>query len=199
MRRIKEAIVVEGVYDKIKLDQLVDATVIVTNGFQIFQNPKGKALLKRLAQKTGIVLLTDSDGAGFQIRNHLRQALSGLDVKNAFVPSLPGKEKRKHAPSGQGLLGVEGMTDEVILRALENSGCTFLDEPPSQTVMLDQIAKKDLYRLGLLGCPDSGARRKKLLAAMDLPVGMNTNMLLSVVNLLYGKQQLEQLVASVLE
>jgi len=192
VRKIKEAIVVEGRYDKNALSQVVDAVIIETAGFGVFKQDEQVALLRRLAEKQGLIILTDPDGAGFVIRSFLKGAIPPEQVKHAYVPDRYGKERRKRAPGKEGKLGVEGMSPEVLLTALERAGATFLDEetaaPPTRT----PITKTDLFLLGLSGAPDSAARRAALLKRLDLPEHLSANGLLAVLNALYGREELEK-------
>ena len=186
MRRIKEVIVVEGRYDKNTLLQVVDAAVIETNGFGVFNDKEKIALLRRLAAEKGLILLTDSDGAGFVIRNFLKGAIPKEQLKQAYIPDIHGKERRKAAPGKEGKLGVEGMPPSVLLEALERAGATF-EEGPAATPS-NSLTKADFYALGLSGGPDSGARRAALLKKLGLPERMTANALLEAVNLLYNKE-----------
>ena len=186
MRRVREVIVVEGRYDKNALRQVVDATVIETRGFGVFNDRERLALLRRLAAERGLILLTDSDGAGFVIRNFLKGAIPREQLKQAYIPDIPGKERRKAAPGKEGKLGVEGMPPEVLLRALERAGATFEDGSP--TVERGGVTKADFYALGLSGGPDSGEKRAALLRALDLPERMTANALLEAVNILYSRE-----------
>ena len=181
--KIKEAIIVEGKYDKIKLSQLFDTLIIPTNGFDIYKNKNKLNLLKRVAEKNGVIILTDSDSAGFRIRNHIRQCLGDVNVKNAYIPEVEGKEKRKDAPSKEGLLGVEGISDELIVQSVM-----------SQTQQSDcrdkeMITKTDFYELGLTGRSNSGELRAKLCKKLGLPVKISTNQLISTLNNLYTKEE----------
>ena len=187
MLRIREAIVVEGRYDKNTLSQLVDTVIVTTNGFGIFKDKAQLALLRRLAAERGLVILTDSDGAGFVIRNYLSGALPPAQVKHAYIPDLPGKERRKAAPGQEGKLGVEGMSPQVLLQALERAGATFEDVPAGGREA-EAVTKGDFYRLGLTGGPDSGAKRAALLGRLGLPERMSANALLEAVNLLYTRE-----------
>ena len=192
MRKIREAIVVEGRYDKNALSQVVDAVIIETAGFGVFKQDEQVALLRRLAEKQGLIILTDPDGAGFVIRSFLKGAIPPEQVKHAYVPDRYGKERRKRAPGKEGKLGVEGMSPEVLLTALERAGATFLDgeaaAPPART----PITKTDLFLLGLSGTPDSAARRANLLKKLDLPEHLSANGLLAVLNALYSREELEK-------
>ena len=256
---IKEALVVEGKYDKNTLSQIVDAPIFVTDGFGIFKDPEKLALLRAVAEKRGLIVLTDSDGAGFVIRGHLKGAIDPALVKHAYIPDLYGKEKRKAAPGKEGKLGVEGMDPEVLLQALRNAGATFENEedpeycsgahrcatesasdaaqsvgtsiacpvceannrpeddpsrtvgarnlPPANRIRSEcrtstacpygkggtPITKIGLYELGLTGKPDSKERRLALQKRLGLPERMSTNALLTALNCLYTKQDLEKL------
>lgn len=187
MFRIQEAIVVEGRYDKNTLSQLVDTVILETSGFGVFQNAELVALLRRLARTRGLIVLTDSDGAGFLIRGHLKSALPAQGVKHAYIPDVPGKERRKRAPGKEGKLGVEGMSPAVLEEVLRRAGATFLEEPPGGSPPRTAITKADLYLLGLTGTPDSARRRAALLRHLDLPEHLSTNALLPVLNALYDR------------
>ena len=187
MRKIKEVVVVEGRYDKNALKQVVDAVVIETKGFGVFKDKEKIALLRRLAAEKGLILLTDSDGAGFVIRNFLKGAIPKSQLKQAYIPDIPGKERRKAAPGKEGKLGVEGMPPSVLLEALERAGATFEDGDAAGPS--DPLTKADFYALGLSGGADSGARRGALLKKMGLPERMTANALLEAVNLLYNKEE----------
>lgn len=187
MRRVREVIVVEGRYDKNALKQAVEATVVETGGFGVFKDGEKLALLRRLAAERGLILLTDSDGAGFVIRNFLKGAIPPDRLKQAYIPDIRGKERRKAAPGKEGKLGVEGMSPAVLLRALERAGATFEDGPAAGDRA--PITKGDFYALGLTGGRDSAARRAALLKALELPEWMTANALLEAVNLLYGREE----------
>lgn len=187
MRRVREVIVVEGRYDKNALRQAVDATVVETKGFGVFNDRERLALLRRLAAERGLILLTDSDGAGFVIRNFLKGTIPRSQLKQAYIPDVPGKERRKTAPGKEGKLGVEGMPPAVLLEALERAGATFMDGAgPAER---EPVTKADFYELGLTGGPDSGARRAGLLKKLGLPERMTTNALLEAVNILYTRDE----------
>ena len=185
MKRIREVIVVEGRYDNNTLKQVVDATVIETRGFGIFRDQERLALLRRLGQERGLILLTDSDGAGFVIRNFLKGAVPKSQLKQAYIPDIPGKERRKSSPGREGKLGVEGMSPAVLLEALERAGATEEGTPGNR----QPITKADFYDLGLTGRPDSAARRAALLRKLRLPEHMTANALLEAVNLLYTREE----------
>ncbi len=191
MVRIEEAIVVEGRYDKNTLSQIVDAPIFETAGFGIFKDKKQMALLRRVAEKRGLIVFTDSDGAGFVIRNHIKSAVPGKYLKHAYIPDIPGKERRKSAPGKEGKLGVEGMTPEVILQALKNAGATFAGDAVSPKV---GITKQDLMALGLSGGAEAGKKRQALLKKLDLPEHMSANAMVQALSLLYDLQELTQMV-----
>lgn len=193
MVRIREAIVVEGRYDKNTLSQIVDATILETSGFGIFRDKQQLKLLRRVAQTRGLIVFTDSDGAGFVIRNHLKSAIDGKYLKHAYIPDIYGKERRKAAPGKEGKLGVEGMTREVILEALRKAGATVEGESKER---IPQITKQDLMELGLSGGKDSSAKRLALLKKLDLPEHMSANAMLQALNLLYSLNELKKMISS---
>lgn len=193
MVKIKEAIVVEGRYDKNTLSQIVDATILETSGFGIFKDKQQMALLRRVAEKRGLIVFTDSDGAGFVIRNHIKSAIPAKYLKHAYIPDIPGKEKRKSTPGKEGKLGVEGMTKEVILEALRKAGATMEGEDAFQC---RGITKQDMMALGLSGGPDAAAKRLDLLKKLNLPEHMSANAMLQALNLLYSREELEQILRS---
>ena len=188
MRKIKEVIVVEGRYDKNALSQVVDATVITLGGFSVFNDKEKLAFLRRLAEKQGLIVLTDSDGAGFVIRNYLKGALPKELVKQAYIPDIYGKERRKRAPGKEGKLGVEGMKPDVLLASLERAGATFLDEESVAAQKRAPITKADLFALGLAGGQDSSVKRQALLRKLELPEHLTANGLMEALNLLYSRE-----------
>lgn len=190
MFRIQEAIVVEGRYDKNTLSQLVDTVILETSGFGVFQNAELVALLRRLARTRGLIVLTDSDGAGFLIRGHLKSALPAQGVKHAYIPDVPGKERRKRAPGKEGKLGVEGMELSVLRQALERAGATVEDGPAPPKETAPPLTKADLFQLGLTGGEDSAARRKALQKRLGLPERLSANGLLQALNTLYSREEL---------
>lgn len=190
MKKIKEVIVVEGRYDKNTLSQTVDATIITLGGFGVFNDKEKLAFLRRLAEKQGIIVLTDSDGAGFVIRNYLKGALPKELVKQAYIPDIYGKERRKRKGGKEGKMGVEGMKPEILLEALHRAGATFLDEEPENHSAREPITKADLFLLGLSGGEGSAAKRQALLRKLDLPEHLTANALLEALNLLYDKESL---------
>lgn len=184
--RIEEVIVVEGRYDRNMLLQVVDATVVETGGFSVFNDREKLAFLRKLAQKRGLILLTDSDGAGFVIRNYLKGAIPTEQVKQAYIPDIPGKERRKRKAGKEGKLGVEGMTPEILLQALRRGGATFVGEAaPSAAV---PITKADLLDRGLIG-PGSTQKRQQLLKKLELPEHLTPNALLETLNLLMSREE----------
>ncbi len=191
MIRIKEAIVVEGRYDKNTLSQIVDTTIFETSGFGIFKDKQRLSMLRRVAEKRGLIVFTDADGAGFVIRNHIKSAIPGQYLKHAYIPDIYGKERRKAAPGKEGKLGVEGMTKEILLEALRRSGATMEGEDFAPT---PQITKQDMVALGLSGGADSTAKRLKLLIKLDLPERMSSNAMLQAINLLYTLEELTAIV-----
>ena len=189
MVKVKEAIVVEGRYDKNTLSQIVDATIFETSGFGIMKDSAQLALLRRVAMTRGLIVFTDSDGAGFVIRNYLKSAIDGAHLKHAYIPDIPGKEKRKSAPGKEGKLGVEGMHPEVIVEALRRAGATISGETGKKSGWL---TKQDMMELGLSGGKDSSLLRKKLLARLELPEHMSSNAMLQALDLLLTREELEQ-------
>lgn len=187
--RIKEAIVVEGRYDKNTLSQVVDATILETAGFGVFKDSEKLSLLRRIAQKQGLIVLTDSDGAGFVIRSYLKGAIDPALVKHAYIPDREGKERRKRTPGKEGKLGVEGMRPDVLLEVLHRAGATFLDGETAASPA--GLTKADLFALGLTGRPDSAVRRSALLKHLDLPEHLTANSLLGVLSALYSKEELD--------
>ena len=193
MRKIKEVIVVEGRYDKNTLSQIVDATVVTVGGFSVFNDKEKLAFLRRLANERGLIVLTDSDGAGFVIRNHLKGALPKDKVKQAYIPDVMGKERRKRHAGKEGKLGVEGMKPEVLLEALRKAGATFLDEETDAPVQKEPLTQADLFELGLTGGTDSSEKRQALLKKLGLPSKLTANGLLEALNLLYDRETLENI------
>ncbi len=186
MERIKEVIVVEGRYDKNTLSQVVDAVIIETGGFRIFNDSQKRSLLKKLAESRGLIIMTDSDGAGFMIRNHLKGCIAPELIKQAYIPDVYGKERRKSAPSREGKLGVEGMSPQVILEALRRAGATF-EGPEAEE--RPEITKADLYKKGLSGGENSAELRKGLLKKLKLPERLSAQGLLDVLNAMMSREE----------
>lgn len=187
MVKIREAIVVEGRYDKNTLSQVVDAPILETAGFGIMKDKTQLALLRRVAKERGLIVFTDSDGAGFVIRNFLKGAIPAQYLKHAYIPDIYGKERRKAAPGKEGKLGVEGMKPQVILECLTRAGATLEGEDARET--RQEITKIDLVELGLSGGQCSDARRKELLKKLRLPEHMSPNAMLQALNLLYRREE----------
>ena len=191
MLKIKEAIVVDGRYDKNTLSQIVDAPILETSGFGIMKDKQQLKLLRKVAQSRGLIVFTDSDGAGFVIRNFLKGAIEPKYLLHAYIPDIPGKEKRKAAPGKEGKLGVEGMTPQIIEDALRRAGATVLGEETVRSA--GTITKQDMMELGLSGGADSSILRKKLMNKLDMPEHMSANALLQALNLLYTLDELRDI------
>ena len=192
MVKISQAIVVEGKYDKNTLSQIVDAPIIQTDGFHIMKDKEQLELLRAVAKKRGLIVFTDSDGAGFVIRNYLKGAIPSQYLLHAYIPDIPGKERRKSAPGKEGKLGVEGMTPDIILEALRRAGATV--EGETQCENADPITKLDMFFMGLSGNPDSKAKRLALQKMLQLPEHMSSNALLQALNILYTRDQIFRIV-----
>ncbi len=191
MLKIREAIVVEGRYDKNTLSQMVDGVILETAGFGVFKNEEKLELLRRLAAQRGLIILTDSDGAGFVIRNFLKGAIPPEQVKHAYIPDVYGKERRKRTPGKEGKLGVEGMPPEVLRQALIRAGATI--EGEERTEPRGELTPADLFVLGLTGTPDAASRRAALLRELKLPQHMNAKALLTVLNALYTPAEVAEM------
>lgn len=182
--KLSEAVIVEGKYDKIKLSNILDAFIIETNGFAVFKDKTKLSFIKKLAKERGIIILTDSDHAGFMIRNYISSGVPKEQIKNVYIPDIFGKEKRKNAPSKEGKLGVEGMTKEVIVEALLKAGIT-----SSKSVCSDPVTTVDFYDLGLTGGAGSKAKRKALCKVLNLPEFLSTSSLISCINNFMTKEE----------
>ncbi len=187
MLKIKEAVLVEGRYDKNTLSQAVDTLILESSGFGIFNDREKLALLRRIAQARGLIVLTDPDGAGFVIRNYIRSSLDPALVKHAYVPDVYGRERRKSSPSKEGKLGVEGMSQEVLVQALLRAGAT-VDESPEREAR-EPITKADLYARGLSGRENSRYLRRQLLKRLELPERLTADGLLEVLNTLMSREE----------
>lgn len=187
MERIKEVIVVEGRYDKNTLSQIVDAVIIETSGFGIFNNKEKQRLLTRLAQARGLIVLTDSDGAGFVIRNFIKGCVDPALVKHAYIPEIYGKERRKTQGSKEGTLGVEGMRPQVLLEALRRAGASFEGESGAEPA--EPITKADMFKMGLSGGVGSRARREALITKLQLPRKLSSDALLDVLNAIMSREE----------
>lgn len=197
MIKLKEAIIVEGRYDRMRLAALFDTAIIETGGFRVFKDNERKSVIRALAKARGIVVFTDSDGAGFVIRNFLKGIIDNSLIKNAYVPDVKGKEKRKAQPSAQGLLGVEGMTDEIIVNAVLSSGAQIIGE--CSDIKNGGITKTDFYNYGLTGGERSSEMRGELLKHLGFPNYMTVNAFLSAVNLIYSKEDFEKVLDEVFD
>lgn len=194
MIKINEVIVVEGKSDKIKLEGLVDAVIIETGGFRIFKNAELRNMLKDLAEKRGLIILTDSDSAGFAIRNAIKGSVDPKFIKNAYISEVKGKERRKRNLSKEGLLGVEGVTDEEIFNALRRAGVNLNEIKEKNTESTQKITKTDLFEDGFTGGQNSSERRKMLEKQLNLPTHLSTNKLLEVLNVLLTYEEYKDLV-----
>ncbi|MBQ8526809.1 MAG: DUF4093 domain-containing protein [Clostridia bacterium] len=201
MIKIKEAIIVEGNYDKIKLSGIFDATIIVLDGYMIYKDKARQNMIKMLADKCGVIIFTDSDMAGFRIRTFLKNILAGKNVRHAYIPDIPGKEKRKQKPSKEGMLGVEGMSDDIIIEAindaLRSGGSQAAGNAASENKTERLVTKTDLFTDGLSGGANSSEYRLKLTKLLGLPARISPNMLLDVINRLYTYEEYKKIVAAV--
>lgn len=175
--KISQAVIVEGRYDKLKLSNIIDAFIIETNGFGIFKDKKKLSFIKRIANERGIIVLTDSDHAGFMIRNYISSGVPKDKIINVYIPDIKGKEKRKDKPSKEGKLGVEGMSAQILLQALKRANVAY-----SKSVNENPVTNYDLFSLSLSGTPNAKQNKKKLLQKMNLPEYLSTNSLLTYVN-----------------
>ena len=182
--KLTEAVIVEGKYDKIKLSNILDAFIIETNGFAIFKDKSKLSFIKKLAKERGIIILTDSDHAGFMIRNYISSGVPKEQIKNVYIPDVFGREKRKDTPSKEGKLGVEGMTKEVILASLKKAGVS-----STSSVCDNPITTVDFYDLGLTGGANSKAKRKAVCKALDLPEFLSTSSFISCINNFMTKEE----------
>lgn len=196
MRRVRQAIVVEGKHDEIRVRSAVDAVVVPTDGFRIFKDKEKMALLRRLAAVRGLIVLTDSDSAGGVIRNHLLSCIPAEHLAQAYIPPVKGKERRKPAPSKEGLLGVEGMDAATVLTALERAGAVFEDEEAPLRTSLG-FTKADWMALGLCGTADSAHRRERLAQALGVPTYLSANRLLELVNTTVTAREWAELVEQI--
>lgn len=188
---LNEIIVVEGKYDKIKLSRLFDTLIIATDGFRIYKDKQKAQLIKTAALKRGVIIITDSDTAGLRIRNRVRQLVGDAKVKNVYLPQIAGKEKRKAKPGAEGLLGVEGIPDEIILNAVAAQ----TSEAPKR----DKITKAELFDMGLCGGENSSELRKKLCAVLGLPQNLSAGALLDTINVLYTKDEFYVMTANMIK
>ncbi len=185
--RIREAVAVEGKYDAARLQTVVDTTIVCTGGFSLFHDTEKRNLLRKLAENRGLIVLTDSDAAGFLIRDHISSALPKAQLKHAYIPPIAGKEKRKSVPSAEGLLGVEGLDGEILLQALLRAGATVEGEEALKTPAF--LTKARLYVDGLTGQANSAVRREALLRALELPAYLSANRLIEVLNAILTEEE----------
>ena len=179
MIRLDKPVIVEGKYDKIRLSGFIDAVIIETDGFRIFSDKEKRAFIRNMAKNKGIIVMTDSDSAGFRIRNFIRNIASDGEVINVYMPDVFGKEKRKAEPSKEGKLGVEGLSEEIITEALTKAG---VFHTQTENVNRRQVTVTDLFEDGFTGSDNSGERKKKLLESLSLPSKMSNSQLLKLIN-----------------
>ena len=191
MIKIKEAVIVEGKYDKIKLSNILDTFIVETNGFQIYKDKARKNFIKRLANERGIIILTDSDHSGFQLRNYISMGIPKEKIKHLYIPDVYGKEKRKSIPSKEGKLGVEGMDDKILIKLFETADISF-----AKTEDKELITNYDLFAAGISGGENSKEKRRALLKGLNLPEFLSTNSLLSYLNSTISKDEFEKLVSN---
>ncbi|MCC8016013.1 MAG: DUF4093 domain-containing protein [Clostridiales bacterium] len=192
MIKIKEVVIVEGKYDKIKLSNILDALIIETNGFHIYNDREKINFIRKLASERGIIILTDSDHSGFQIRNFISRGIDRNKIKNIYIPDVFGKEKRKQAPSKDGKLGVEGISDEILIKLFSENNISYASEEKK-----DLITNYDLYTHGFSGAPNSKEKKKKLLKSLELPEFLSTNSLLSYLNCKMTKTEFENYITTI--
>ena len=192
MIKVSEAVIVEGRYDKIKLSNILDALIIETNGFGIFKDKERLAFIRRLARERGIILITDSDHSGLQIRNYIANGISKDRIKHIYIPDIYGKEKRKKEPSKEGKLGVEGISDVILIKLFEKCGVDCKTVSPE-----NRITNYDLYAAGISGTENAGIKRKKLLRSLDLPEFLSVNSLLSYLNTQMTKDEFENYITTI--
>ena len=193
MLKIDEAIIVEGKYDKIKLESIIDATIIVTNGYGIFKDKEKLELIRFYAKHKGIIILTDPDGAGFKIRGYLKGSVPEGRITNVYIPDVFGKEKRKEKPSCEGKLGVEGIKKELIIEAFRKAGISFTDDGNTERPVRDLITRTDLYEAGLTGMQDSAERRRTILKKIGLPERLSTTGMLEAFNTMMTREEFYKL------
>lgn len=191
MIKVKEAVIVEGKYDKIKLSNILDALIIETNGFGIYKDKERLNFIRNLAKERGLIIITDSDHSGFQIRNFIANCAKNGSVKHIYIPDVYGKERRKLQPSKEGKLGVEGISDEILIRLFSDNGIKYESSHPRE-----MITNYDLFEMGISGTPDAGKKKKKLLKQLKLPEFLSTNSLLSCLNSMMSKAEFKKLAES---
>lgn len=191
MIKVKEAVIVEGKYDKIKLSNILDALIIETNGFGIYKDKERLNFIRNLAKERGLIIITDSVHSGFQIRNFIANCAKNGSVKHIYIPDVYGKERRKLQPSKEGKLGVEGISDEILIRLFSDNGIKYESSQPRE-----MITNYDLFEMGISGTPDAGKKKKKLLKQLKLPEFLSTNSLLSCLNSMMSKAEFKKLAES---
>lgn len=191
MIKINEAVIVEGKYDKIKLSNILDALIIETNGFGIYKDKERRDFIRRLAKERGLIILTDSDHSGFQIRNFIANCAKGGSVKHLYIPDVYGKERRKEQPSKEGKLGVEGISDDILIKLFSDNGVEYENSQPREL-----ITNYDLFAAGISGTPQASKKKKKLLKQLNLPEFLSTNSLLDCLNSMMSKSEFETLLKS---
>ena len=191
MIKINEAVIVEGKYDKIKLSNILDALIIETNGFGIYKDKERRDFIRRLAKERGLIILTDSDHSGFQIRNFIANCAKGGSVQHLYIPDVYGKERRKEQPSKEGKLGVEGISDDILIKLFSDNGVEYENSQPREL-----ITNYDLFAAGISGTPQAGKKKKKLLKQLNLPEFLSTNSLLDCLNSMMSKSEFETLLKS---
>lgn len=191
MIKVKEAVIVEGKYDKIKLSNILDALIIETNGFGIYKDKERLNFIRNLAKERGLIIITDSDHSGFQIRNFIANCAKNGSVKHIYIPDVYGKERRKLQPSKEGKLGVEGISDEILIRLFSDNGIKYESSQPRE-----MITNYDLFEMGISGTPDAVKKKKKLLKQLELPEFLSTNSLLSCLNSMMSKAEFKKLAES---
>lgn len=196
MIHIEQAVVVEGKYDKIKLSSIIDGVIITTNGFSVLKNKEKLDLIRYYAKNKGIIILTDSDSAGFKIRGYLKGAVNEGNIINVYIPDVFGKEKRKNAPSKEGKLGVEGIDCDVILEAFKKAGVIMSEK--NDTLIAEKITVTDLYELGLSGGSNSSEKRKLILKELKMPELLSASAMLEVVNTMMSKEEFCELCSRLL-
>lgn len=192
MLHIKQAVIVEGKYDKIKLSSVIDAVIIVTNGFSIFKDKEKMSLIRAYAEKTGIIILTDSDSAGFKIRNYLKGSVKG-NIINVYIPDVFGKERRKEKASKEGKIGVEGIDTDIIINAFEKAGVTFSERDTKK----ESITRMDLYDDGFSGGENSSFKRKMLLKYLDLPELLSVSGMLDILNSMFTLKEYKKIISKI--
>jgi ribonuclease M5 len=185
MLHLEQAVVVEGKYDKIKLNSIIDGVIITTNGFSVLKNKEKLELIRYYAKNKGIIILTDSDSAGFKIRNFIKGAVKDGKITNVYIPDVFGKEKRKTAPSKEGKLGVEGIDKNVLLEAFEKAGVTSSETTDAR----EKITKLDLYNTGFSGNENSSEKRKALLKSLNMPELLTSNSMLEILNTMMSREE----------